>query len=103
MDELENLDNLDKLDEALLHAVRSDEWKAIEKYLEINKEIVEDRLFNSPIVNKQTNVAVVFIKMRSVYQKLLDLPKRLEWDIWIAKLNEELDKLTEEFVKDNEG
>lgn len=100
MDELENLD---KLDEALLHAVRSDEWKAIEKYLEINKGLVEDKLFNSDIVNKQTNVAVVFIKMRSVFQLLLDLPKKLEWDIWIAKFNEELDKLTEEFVKDNEG
>ena len=96
------MDELENLDKALLHAVKSEEWKAIEQYLKINKEIVEDRLFNSDITSKPTNVAVVLIKMRSVFQLLLDLPEKLEQDIWINKLNEELDKLTDEFITDLE-
>lgn len=94
---------MENLNEALSQAVRSKEWKAIERYLTINKDIVEDKLFNSNITSQQTNVAVVLIKMRSVFQLLLDLPSKLETDMTVEKWNDELDKLTEEFVKDLEG
>lgn len=93
---------MEELNKALVHAVRSNERKAIEEYLKINKEIIEDKLFNSNITSMQTNVAVVLIKMRSVFQLLLDLPNKLETDIWIDEFNKELSKLTDEFVKDLE-
>lgn len=93
----------ERLANNLVNAVRWKWWKAIEEYLKINKEIVEDKLFNSNITSQQTNVAVVLIKMRSVFQLLLDLPSKLETDMTIEKWNDELDKLTEEFVKDLEG
>lgn len=93
---------MEELNEALAHAVRSKERKAIETYLKLNKEIVEERLFNSEITSKPTNVAVVLIKMRSVFQLLLDLPAKLETDMWIDALNAEINKLTEEFVKELE-
>lgn len=93
----------ERLANNLVNAVRWKWWKAIEEYLKINKEIVEDKLFNSNITSQQTNVAVVLIKMRSVFQLLLDLPSKLETDMTIEKWNNELDKLTEEFVKDLEG
>lgn len=93
----------EQLAQNLVNAVKSNSWKAIEEYLKINKEIVEDKLFNSNITSQQTNVAVVLIKMRSVFQLLLDLPSKLETDMTIEKWNNELDKLTEEFVKDLEG
>lgn len=93
---------MENLNEALAQAVRSKEWKAIETYLQLNKEIVEDRLFNSDITSRPTNVAVVLIKMRSVFQLLLDLPNKLETDMWIEALNEEINNLTEEFVKELE-
>lgn len=94
--------DMEKLNEALTHAVRSEHWKPIETYLKINKDIVENQLFNSDIVNKQTNVAVVLIKMRSVFQLLLDLPEKLEQDYSIDKLNNELERLTDEWVKEME-
>lgn len=102
MEWVENID-MEKLNEALTHSVRSENWKPIETYLKINKEIVENQLFNSDIVNKQTNVAVVLIKMRSVFQLLLDLPEKLEQDYSIDKLNNELERLTDEWVKEMEG
>lgn len=93
---------MEELNKALVHAVRSNERKAIEEYLKINKGIIEDKLFNSSMTSMQTNVAVVLIKMRSVFQLLLDLPNKLETDMGIDEFNKELSKLTEEFVKDLE-
>ena len=70
----------------------------LEEYLKANKEIVEEHLFNSKTgyIEKPTNWAVVLIKMREVYQKMLDLPETLKW---LAEDEDASDKLLET-VKD---
>ena len=69
------------LDKQLYELTRSKHWKALEEYLKANKSIVEEHLFNSKTwyIEKPTNWAVVLIKMREVYQKILDLPETLKW------------------------
>ncbi len=69
------------LDKQLYDLTRSKHWKALEEYLKANKSIVEEHLFNSKTwyIEKPTNWAVVLIKMREVYQKILDLPETLKW------------------------
>ena len=86
------------LDKELYELTRSKHWKVLKEYLEANKAIVEEHLFNSKTgyIEKPTNWAVVLIKMREVYQKILDLPKTLEW---LAEDESASDKLLET-VKD---
>lgn len=69
------------LDKQLYELTKSKHWKALEEYLKANKAIVEEHLFNSKTwyIEKPTNWAVVLIKMREVYKKILDLPETLKW------------------------
>ena len=68
------------LDKQLYELTNSKYWKVLEEYLKANKAIVEEHLFNSKswYIEKPTNWAVVLIKMREVYQKILDLPETLK-------------------------
>lgn len=68
------------LDKQLYELTRSKHWKALEEYLKVNKSIVEEHLFNSKTwyIEKPTNWAVVLIKMREVYQQILDMPEKLK-------------------------
>ena len=86
------------LDKQLYEFTRSKHWKVLEEYLKANKSIVEEHLFNSKTwyIEKPTNWAVVLIKMREVYQKILDLPETLKW---LAEDETASDKLLET-VKD---
>lgn len=71
---------METLDKQLYELTNSKYWKVLEEYLEANKAIVEEHLFNSKsgYIEKPTNWAVVLIKMREVYQKMLDLPETLK-------------------------
>lgn len=86
------------LDKQLYELTNSKYWKVLEEYLKANKAIVEEHLFNSKsgYIEKPTNWAVVLIKMREVYQKMLDLPETLKW---LADDETAIDKLYET-VKD---
>lgn len=86
------------IDKQLYELTKSKHWKVLEEYLKANKAIVEDHLFNSKTgyIEKPTNWAVVLIKMREVYQKILDLPETLKW---LAEDESAGDKLLET-VKD---
>ncbi len=86
------------IDKQLYELTRSKHWKVLEEYLKANKAIVEDHLFNSKTgyIEKPTNWAVVLIKMREVYQRILDLPETLKW---LAEDESAGDKLLET-VKD---
>ena len=70
---------MQQLDKQLYDLTKSKHWKVLEEYLTANKTIIEEHLFNSKTwyIEKPTNWAVVLIKMREVYQKILDLPKVL--------------------------
>lgn len=72
---------METLDKQLYELTNSKYWKVLEEYLKANKAIVEEHLFNSKsgYIEKPTNWAVVLIKMREVYQKMLDLPEMLKW------------------------
>ena len=71
---------METLDKQLYELTTSKYWKVLEEYLKANKAIVEEHLFNSKsgYIEKPTNWAVVLIKMREVYQKMLDLPETLK-------------------------
>lgn len=71
---------METLDKQLYELTNSKYWKVLEEYLKANKAIVEEHLFNSKsgYIEKPTNWAVVLIKMREVYQKMLDLPETLK-------------------------
>ncbi len=86
------------LDKELYELTKSKYWKVLKEYLEANKSIVEEHLFNSKTwyIEKPTNWAVVLIKMREVYQRILDLPETLKW---LAEDETASDKLLET-VKD---
>lgn len=89
---------METLDKQLYELTTSKYWKVLEEYLKANKAIVEEHLFNSKsgYIEKPTNWAVVLIKMREVYQKMLDLPETLKW---LAEDETAWDKLYET-VKD---
>lgn len=77
---------------------KSKYWDTLKEYLTANKSIVEEHLFNSKTwyIEKPTNWAVVLIKMREVYQALLDLPEKL---VNLSEDEQASDKLLE-VVKD---
>ena len=89
---------METIDKQLYELTNSKYWKVLKKYLEANKAIVEEHLFNSKTwyIEKPTNWAVVLIKMREVYQRMLDLPETLKW---LAEDETASDKLLET-VKD---
>lgn len=72
---------METIDKQLYELTKSKYWKVLEEYLKANKAIVEEHLFNSKTgyIEKPTNWAVVLIKMREVYQRMLDLPETLKW------------------------
>ena len=91
------------LDKELYELTKSKYWKVLKEYLTANKSIIEEHLFNSKTwyIEKPTNWAVVLIKMREVYQRILDLPETLQW---LADDETAADKLLEtvnEIIKDN--
>ena len=91
------------LDRELYELTKSKYWKPLKEYLTANKDIVEWHLFNSKTwyIEKPTNWAVVLIKMREVYQRMLDLPTTLEW---LAEDEAAADKLLDvvnDIIKDN--
>ena len=71
---------METLDKQLYDLTKSKYWKVLSEYLKANKAIIEEHLFNSKTgyIEKTTNWAVVLIKMREVYQKMLDLPETLK-------------------------
>jgi hypothetical protein len=89
---------METIDKQLYELTNSKYWKVLKQYLEANKAIVEEHLFNSKTgyIEKPTNWAVVLIKMREVYQRMLDLPEALKW---LAEDETASDKLLET-VKD---
>jgi len=89
---------METIDKQLYELTNSKYWKVLKQYLEANKAIVEEHLFNSKTgyIEKPTNWAVVLIKMREVYQRMLDLPETLKW---LAEDETAWDKLLET-VKD---
>ena len=93
---------MEALDKQLYELTRSKHWKVLEEYLKANKAIVEEHLFNSKTgyIEKPTNWAVVLIKMREIYQNILDLPEKLKW---LAEDESASDKLLEtvrDIIKD---
>lgn len=71
---------MQSLERKLYNLTNSEYRPALREYLQINKDIIEKHLFHSQTwyVEKQTNGAVVLIKIREVYQLLLDLPESLK-------------------------
>lgn len=71
---------METIDKQLYELTKSKYWKVLNEYLVANKAIVEEHLFNSKTgyIEKPTNWAVVLIKMREVYQRMIDLPKTLQ-------------------------
>jgi len=90
------------LDKQLYELTRSKHWKALEEYLKANKSIVEDHLFNSKTgyIEKPTNWAVVLIKMREVYQRILDLPETLKWLAEDETASDNLLETVKDIIKD---
>lgn len=90
------------LDKELYELTKSKYWKPLKEYLTANKNIVEWHLFNSKswYIEKQTNWAVVLIKMREVYQKILDLPETLQWLAEDEAASEKLLDTVNDIIKD---
>ena len=90
------------LDKQLYELTRSKYWKVLKEYLEANKAIIEEHLFNSKTgyIEKPTNWAVVLIKMREVYQRILDLPETLKWLAEDETASEKLLETVSDIIKD---
>lgn len=90
------------IDKQLYELTRSKHWKVLEEYLKANKSIVEDHLFNSKTgyIEKPTNWAVVLIKMREVYQRILDLPETLKWLAEDESAGDKLLETVNDIIKD---
>lgn len=90
------------LDKKLYELTRSKYRPTLQEYLKLNKDIVEEHLYHSKtwFVNQQTNGAVVLIKMREVYEKILSLPETLSQDIETEDINEHLAKEAEKIIED---
>ena len=90
------------LDKWLYALTRSKYRPTLQEYLRINKEIVENHLYHSTtwFINQQTNGAVVLIKMREVYEKILSLPETLSKDIETEDINEQLANEAKKIIED---
>lgn len=93
---------METLDKQLYELTRSKYWKVLEEYLKANKAIVEEHLFNSKTwyIEKPTNWAVVLIKMREVYQSMLDLPERIKWLAEDETFGDKLMETAKEIIDD---
>ena len=91
------------LDKELYELIKSKYWKPLKEYLTANKNIVEEHLFNSKswYIEKPTNWAVVLIKMREVYQTILDLPDKLEMYADDERAWDKLLEVVKEIIDDN--
>ena len=90
------------LDKQLYALTRSKHRPVLQEYLQANKDIVEEHLYHSKtwFINQQTNGAVVLIKMREVYDTILNLPNKLSKDIEVEDINEQLAKEAEKIIED---
>lgn len=93
---------METIDKQLYELTKSKYWKVLEEYLKANKAIVEEHLFNSKTwyIEKPTNWAVVLIKMREVYQRMLDLPETLKWLAEDETFGDKLMETAKEIIDD---
>ena len=93
---------MEALDKQLYELTKSKYWKVLSEYLKANKAIIEEHLFNSKTgyIEKPTNWAVVLIKMREVYQKMLDLPETLKWLADDETASEKLLETVKDIIQD---
>lgn len=93
---------METLDKQLYDLTKSKYWKVLSEYLKANKTIIEEHLFNSKTgyIEKPTNWAVVLIKMREVYQKMLDLPETLKWLAEDETASDKLLETVKDIIKD---
>lgn len=93
---------METLDKQLYELTKSKYWKVLSEYLKANKAIIEEHLFNSKTgyIEKPTNWAVVLIKMREVYQKMLDLPETLKLLADDETASEKLLETVKDIIKD---
>ena len=91
------------LDKQLYELTKSKYRKPLKEYLDANKSIVEEHLFDSKTwyIEKTTNWAVVLIKMREVYKEILDLPDRLERYADDERAWDKLLEVVKEIIDDN--
>lgn len=90
------------LDKRLYELTRSKHRPALQEYLKTNKDIIENHLYHSTTgyIEKPTNGAVVLIKMREVYDLLLNLPETLRTLAENENAWEELAKAVDNIIKD---
>mgnify|MGYP006974376952 CR=1 FL=1 len=93
---------METIDKQLYELTNSKYWKVLKQYLEANKAIVEEHLFNSKTgyIEKPTNWAVVLIKMREVYQRIIDLPETLKWLAEDESAGDKLLETVNDIIKD---
>ena len=93
---------MESLDKQLYDLTKSKYWKVLSEYLKANKAIVEEHLFNSKTgyIEKPTNWAVVLIKMREVYQRILDLPETLKGLAEDETASDKLLETVKDIIKD---
>ena len=93
---------MQELDKNLYELTRSKYRPVLQEYLQLNKDIVERHLYHSTTgyIEKPTNGAVVLIKMREVYNLLLDLPTTLGKLVESEQVNDELAYTVDKIIKD---
>lgn len=93
---------MQELDKKLYELTRSKYRPVLQEYLKLNKDIVEEHLYHSTTgyIEKPTNGAVVLIKMREVYDLLLNLPTTLGELIESEHVDEELAYTVDKIIKD---
>lgn len=93
---------MDRLDKWLYDLTRSKYRPTLKEYLKVNKDIIEEHLYHSTtwFINKQTNGAVVLIKMREVYETILNLPETLGKYIESENISEELANTAKKIIDD---
>ena len=93
---------MQELDKNLYELTRSKYRPVLQEYLKFNKDIVEEHLYhsNTGYIEKPTNGAVVLIKMREVYDLLLNLPNTLSKLVESEQVDEELAYTVDKIIKD---
>ena len=93
---------MQQLDKKLYELTRSKYRPALREFLQTNKSIIENHLYHSTTwyIEKQTNGAVVLIKMREVYDLLLSLPETLKMLAENENTWEELAKTVDKIIND---
>lgn len=93
---------MQQIDKGLYALTKSKYRPTLKEYLETNKKIIEEHLYHSKTwyIEKQTNGAVVLIKMREVYDLLLNLPETLRNLADNEETSEELAKTVDKIIND---